>query len=56
LGLRYHLDDARQQRVAANFFGANDKRATLVERSANDRVSSGLGDGHGSAGHHRFIK
>src|SRR3546814_18725566 len=46
LRIRYHLDDARQHRVAADLLGADDERAALVDRSSDDHIAYRLRDGH----------
>ena len=47
--------DAREHGVAADALGLDDERAACVQRAADDGVAGGLGDGHGFAGHHRFV-
>src|SRR3546814_11708396 len=53
--IRYHLDDARQQRVAADLLGADDERAALVDRSSDDHIADRLRDGHRLARDHRLV-
>ena len=39
---RHHLDDARQHRIAAYPFGADDQRAGLIQRAADDMIAGRL--------------
>jgi hypothetical protein len=56
LRFRDHLHDLRQQRIAADFFGAHHEPAGLIQR-ARDHLAAGLScDGHGFAGDERFIE
>ena len=56
LRVRHHLHDLGQQRVAADLLGAHDEAAGLVERAGDDLAAGFLGDGHGFAGHQRFVE
>ena len=55
LGLRHHLHDLRQHRVAANLVGAHHEGAALVHRAADHPVARALADRHGLPGQHGFI-
>ena len=53
---RDHLHDLRQQRIAADFLRAHDKRAALIQRAGDDLGAPRLHDGHRLAGHHRLVE
>ena len=55
LGLRHHLHDLREHRVAADLVGTHDEAARLVHGAADDPVANALGDGHGFSRHHRLV-
>ena len=55
LGLRHHLHDLREHRVAADLVGAHDEAARLVHGAADDPVADALGHGHGFSRHHGLV-
>ena len=55
LGLRHHLHDLREHRVAADLVGAHDEAARLVHGAADHPVANALGHGHGLSRHHGLV-
>ena len=51
-----HLDDLGEHSVAADLVGAHDESARLVEGAGDHLAPDFLGDGHGLAGHQRFVQ
>ena len=51
----YHLDDARQHRLCAHFFGAERERAFLIERAFKNLVSLFFEHGDGFAAQQALI-
>ena len=49
------LHDARKHGVAADFFGAHDEAAALIDRTGRHPRARFLADGHGFAGEHGFV-
>ncbi|MCY1301779.1 hypothetical protein D9M70_514120 [compost metagenome] len=55
LGLRHHLHDPRQHRVAPDLASLHDEAARLVHGAADEFRADLLGDGHRLASDHGFI-
>jgi hypothetical protein len=51
-----HLDDAREQRVAADLLRLDDEPAGAVDCAADDLVAAFLGNRHRLAGDHGFVE